>query len=272
MKKKVLVIGLGDFGKTIAQQLLNNEVTVKAIDVSKKIVDDAAEELSGSIKIIQADATKIDTLEELETKDYDTVVVAIGKHDSKAPVIIVHNLHVLGAQHIVTRGHKEDAEVLKKLGAHRVIIPEIEAAVALADTISKSISDDIVERDQFGGEEVIRFQVDKDSCWLEQTIQTLRNYFLKKQIDVEIKSIEQHPADTKNGTDADKKEKKPDPDYILELNDYIVIGGKKSETEMCDAYLDKAQKDYEEQQTEEEKIEKENKKNNKNSKNNKKKK
>jgi trk system potassium uptake protein len=245
MKKKVLVIGLGDFGKTIAKKLAKNGLSVTAIDRDKKITENASEDLLACITLAQTNAISIEALKELGVGSYNTVVVAIGSHDSRDPFIIVHNLHLLGIKQIITRGHKDDAQALEALGAHRVIVPEIEAALAVAETISKK-SDDIVASDNIGKETLITIVIDKESFFLGKNVQEVINSLRDKKINVEIKTIKTIKNDDTINID-------PLPDYLLQLNDKIVLMGEREETDKCDSFFAKTQENHEKERAEEEK-------------------
>lgn len=261
MAKKVLIIGMDDFGRTIAKALLKSKVGIEAIDKNQDIVENAANELDN---IRQTDATDVEAIKELRIERFDTIVVAIGKHNSKDPIVIVHNLHLLGAKHIIARGHKGDADILKKLGADRVVVPETEAALSLAKTMIEK-SHDVVASENVGDDKIIKVSVDEDSHLLGTTIEELAREVKEQEIKIEIKGIEK--ANGKNKTEETPEDIKPQPDYILELGDNIVIMGEKGEVDKLSEFIEETQQKYEEMKKKIDEKEKDNNKKNGNGKN-----
>lgn len=132
MKKKFLVVGLGRFGLATAKSLeaMNNDVL--AIDITHSRVERAAE----YIHFCEVcDASKKDVLEEIDAKSFDTAIVSVGKLEDT--FLTVANLSELGVKRIYVRLETDEyINIVKKLGATDVIIPEEAAATSLAHEVS----------------------------------------------------------------------------------------------------------------------------------------
>lgn len=132
MKKKFLVVGLGRFGLAIAKSLeqMNNDVL--AIDIQ----DDRCERALEYIHFCEVcDASKKDALEELDAASFDTAIVSVGKLEDT--FLAVANLSELGVKRIYVRLETDEyINIVKKLGATEVIIPEEAAARSLAHEVS----------------------------------------------------------------------------------------------------------------------------------------
>lgn len=123
--KNILLIGVGNFGYHIAQELGKLKVEVLAVDLDEDRLRDVSEYLS---KTLIGDATDIDFLKTLGVNTFDECLVTIGD-DFQASLEAVLNLKELGARRITARASKESQEkILLKTGADVVIYPEKQLA------------------------------------------------------------------------------------------------------------------------------------------------
>ncbi len=142
MKKTYVVIGLGKFGTAVAERLyeLGNEVL--AIDECTESV----QRIENSVTYaVVADARDENVLRSLGVKNYDCAIVAIGT-DLAASVITTLNLKELGVPQVICKATDETQKrALEKIGADRVLIPEREIGIKLAQTISATSILDFIE-------------------------------------------------------------------------------------------------------------------------------
>lgn len=131
--KSYIVIGLGRFGSEVARRLcaLGNEVL--AVDTNQELVQQISDDVT---QAAVADCRDKGVLKALGAKDFDCAVIAIG--DSLADsVLATMNVKELGVSYVVAKASNEThREVLKKLGADRVVIPEKEQAARLAKSLA----------------------------------------------------------------------------------------------------------------------------------------
>ena len=92
--KNILLIGVGNFGYHIAQELGKLKVEVLAVDLDEDRLRDVSEYLS---KTLIGDATDIDFLKTLGVNTFDECLVTIGD-DFQASLEAVLNLKELGAR------------------------------------------------------------------------------------------------------------------------------------------------------------------------------
>ena len=127
--KSYIVIGLGRFGMEMAAKLYECGEDVLAIDTDENIIDKFADRVT---RAVAADARDIDVLRKLGAGAFDRAVVAVGS-DLAASALITMNLKTLGVSYIICKAHDDTyREILEKLGADRVIIPERAVADKLA--------------------------------------------------------------------------------------------------------------------------------------------
>ena len=130
--KSFIVIGLGRFGSEVARSLCRQGCEVLAIDVSNELVQQISEEVT---QAVVGDGQDKEVLRALDAKSFDCGIVAIGDNLG-ASVLATMNLKELGVPYLVCKAsdatHKQ---VLSKLGADRVVIPEKENAARLAKSL-----------------------------------------------------------------------------------------------------------------------------------------
>ncbi len=129
MSKSFAVLGLGRFGKEMALQLARGGAEVLALDRERKMVEEVADEVT---RAVAANLRDKDALQELGVAECDCVILSVGS-DLAASVLAVMNLKAIGVKHLICKAYDEvHREVLLKLGADQVIIPEQEFAAKLA--------------------------------------------------------------------------------------------------------------------------------------------
>ena len=129
--KSYVVVGLGRFGIEVAQQLSKLGCEVLAMDVKSELVQQVANEVTHAVV---ADSQDKEVLRTLGVGEFDCAINAIGDNLA-ASVLTTMNLKELGVPYLVCKAHDEThRNVLKKLGADRVVIPE------KAGRLAKSLS------------------------------------------------------------------------------------------------------------------------------------
>ena len=140
--KSFIVIGLGRFGSEVAKSLCRQGCEVLAIDVCSDLVQQISEEVT---QAVSGDARDKEVLRALDAKSFDCGIVAIGDSLGDS-VLATMNLKELGVSYIVCKASNEThKEVLKKLGADRVVIPEKENATRLAKSLGSTNVLDYIE-------------------------------------------------------------------------------------------------------------------------------
>ncbi len=152
MARSYAVLGLGRFGLEMALQLSRGGGDVLAVDNKRKVVDEIADSVT---RAVSADVRDRDALQELGVAECDEVILSVGS-DLAVSVLTVMNLKALGVKHLICKAYDDvHREVLLKLGADQVIIPEKESAVRTAAMLlNPRIRDYIQLTDNFSIEEI----------------------------------------------------------------------------------------------------------------------
>lgn len=142
INKQFVVIGLGRFGYSIAKTLHSLDYDVLAIDRSEDIVQQISDEVTHAV---QLDATDENALKSLGVRNFDVAIVAIGE-DIQASIMVTLLLKELGVKYIIAKAQNEKHQkVLEKIGADRVILPEKEMGIRIANNLSTTNILDYIE-------------------------------------------------------------------------------------------------------------------------------
>lgn len=134
-KKTFIVLGLGSFGSALAEQLSKNGCRVTGVDANRDRVEHLKDVL---YEAVVGDVTAHDTLAELALDTCDAVFISLGENQNITPSVLA-TLHCreLKAKRIIVKGLSRDhAKILQAMGVDRVVFPETEIAISLADRMA----------------------------------------------------------------------------------------------------------------------------------------
>lgn len=133
MTQQILIIGLGQFGMSLARTLSDKGAEVLAVDVKKSLVEEAADFVAEAVVV---DATDETELARLEPRKRDSTVCAIGDDSKEASIICTALLRQMGAPVVIARANdKMHQRILQLVGAHQVINPEQEFGKRFANRL-----------------------------------------------------------------------------------------------------------------------------------------
>ena len=140
--KSYVVIGLGRFGSEVARSLCRQGCEVLALDEKSDLVQQISSDVTHAAV---ADAQDKEVLRVLGVREFDCAIIAIGDSLSDS-ILATMNVKELGVPLVICKAHDEThRQVLLKLGADRVVIPEKEQAVRLAKGLSSRSALDYIE-------------------------------------------------------------------------------------------------------------------------------
>ena len=203
--KSYLVIGMGRFGSEVARQLYALGCEVLALDSQSELVQQVANDVTHAAV---ADARDKDVLKALGAKEFDCAIVAIG--DSLADsVLATMNVKELGIPKVVCKAHDEThRQVLLKLGADQVVIPEQENAGRLARSLSSHNVLDYIELSEDYG----IIEVPAPASWLGKSLKELN---VRAKLGVNIIAIKSEGNINVS----------PSADYAIAQKDIMVVLG-----------------------------------------------
>lgn len=131
MKEQILVIGLGQFGMSLARTLTEKGFQVIAVDIDPKLVNEAANFVTDAMCLNAIDEM---SLSKLSPKDRDLIICSIGSREPS--ILTVALLKQMGCENIIARATETvHARILKAIGAKQVINPELEYGKKFANKI-----------------------------------------------------------------------------------------------------------------------------------------
>ena len=203
--KSYIVIGLGRFGSQAAKRLYELGCEVLAIDHNSELVQPIANQVT---QAVVADARDKEVLRALGAKDFRCAIVAIGDNLADS-VLATMNLKELGVPYIVCKASDEThRQVLLKLGADRVVIPEQEHADRLAKNLSSPNVLDYIEL----SEEYGIIEIPAPKAWVGKSLKELN---VRAKLGVNIIAV-------KKGSHINVS---PAADYRIEADDVMVVLG-----------------------------------------------
>lgn len=131
--KEFAVIGLGRFGGSLARRLESLGHPVLGIDIDPRVVKEVGDEITEAVIL---DALDEDALHQVDISAFQTVVVAIAEN-FEANALITSTLKQMNIPQVITVSNtRRHREILLRIGADRVILPQEESGYQLADELS----------------------------------------------------------------------------------------------------------------------------------------
>lgn len=135
------VIGLGTFGSTVATELARFGNHVIGVDTSERCVARLADVIA---EAVIADARDEIALREAGLEKCDVALIAMGG-DLEANVLATMNAKLIGVKTVWAKAaNKTQHRILLKLGAERVVLPEMEMGQHIAQMLNNPAVRDYV--------------------------------------------------------------------------------------------------------------------------------
>ena len=142
MEKQYAVLGLGSFGESVALTLENMGCDVLVMDDSYEKIQDISDKVSYAMK---GDVADPDALQALGGKNLDGVVVAVSEN-LEAGIMATMLCKEMGIPLVIAKAKNEiQGAILKRVGADRIVYPEIEMGSRVAKSLVSRESMDWIE-------------------------------------------------------------------------------------------------------------------------------
>ena len=127
--KSILIIGMGRFGRSLSEKLLELGNDIMIVDKRDEIINELAPRFTNALI---GDATNLSVLKSLGVNNFDVCFVAIGEN-FQSSLEVTSQLKELGAKYVVSKASSElQAKFLSRCGADEVTYPERDMAEKLA--------------------------------------------------------------------------------------------------------------------------------------------
>ena len=179
INKTYAVLGLGRYGKAVAEALVNNGAEVLAVDIDQNNVNNAID----TIPVCKcADITEPEAIKRLGISNIDVVVVAMASN-LEASVMAVTLCKEVGVPTVIAKCSNEmHQKILSRVGADRVVFPEKESGTRLAKNILSSGFADLIEL----SDDVSMVEMDVKAEWEGKTLLQLN---LRKKYSMNVVAI-----------------------------------------------------------------------------------
>lgn len=228
--RQFAVIGLGRFGRKVAETLAKKGVPVIAIDSKPELVGKVSDFVT---KAVQIDSTDEEALIASGVKDVDVAVVSMGE-DVESSVLTTALLKNLNIKEIVARASTPlHAQILKMVGATRIVFPEEDMGIRVANSI---LSPGVLEYIELGADYTLA-EIEAKSESIGCTINEL-NLRTKYGINVLIVKRKVFEVGEKTEETLEKEVKVlPTSDYKIQERDVLVVVGNSKDIEFFEKHM-----------------------------------
>ncbi len=205
--KKFLIVGLGRFGNSVAETLWHGGADLTVVDCDPKLVD----EIKGHTHAaFVGDGTDPQVLESIGARTVDAAVVTFGEAFESA-VLATAALKSLNVPEIVARATTtRSADVLKAVGATRVLEIEHEMGVRAAEELLMPSARDLLEL-------AAQYRVVPWPAAGALVGRTLKDSGLRQKYEINVLGVRMV------GDKSTKKLMFPAPDYIIREGDICLL-------------------------------------------------
>ncbi|QDV26096.1 potassium channel family protein [Aureliella helgolandensis] len=205
--RRFVVVGLGNFGFTVAQTLADKGHDVIALDTQGTLVDRISAYVS---RAAVGDATDIDTLRRIGAHEADAAIISTGS-DITSSILASMAMHDLEVKDLYVKVISNDhARVIQRIGVTEIVFPERDSAIGLATRITGSALLNYVSLGR--GFSIQEMAV--PSVWHGKSIRELS---LRQEYNVSIVALHDVLTDTIHPN--------PDPNHPLKDSDTLLVAG-----------------------------------------------
>lgn len=205
--KRFVVVGLGNFGSSLAEALYGQGHEVIAVDPSPDAVDRVAPVVT---RAAVADGKNHEALQRIGAKDADVGIVSTGD-DITASILASMALRDLHVQEVYVKVISRDhARVMERMGVTETVFPERDSALALAARLSGSA---VLNYVRLGTGFSIQEMAVRDD-WIGKSLRELE---LRRRYSISVIAL--HDILT------DQITSPPDPDALLKDSDTLLVAG-----------------------------------------------
>ncbi|MEW6357639.1 MAG: TrkA family potassium uptake protein [Planctomycetota bacterium] len=216
--RQFAVIGLGRFGYKVAETLAEKGADVLAIDENEEVVQKISDTVT---RAVAADSMDEDALRGCGVAEVDVAVVGIGQ-SIEANVLTTALLKKIGVKEIVSRAFSElHGQILELVGATRIVFPEHDAAIRVANSIRRESIFDSIELP--GG--VTIAEIDPPPSFIGKTLMDLQ---LRTRYGINVIVVKQSAAKAEDAKDIKMM---PRPDYRITEGDTLMVVGESESIE-----------------------------------------
>ncbi len=149
--KSFVVIGMGEFGKNVTLELVKNDADVLAVDFYEEALKEVMDYVTEAVVM---DVTDPAAYSKIDLSQMDAVIIAMAEH-MDATIMAILQAEEAGVDTIIVKSLNEvHSKIYQKVGATKIIIPEMIEGIGLARALT--------------GENTFEYyELDEDTCIVE---------------------------------------------------------------------------------------------------------
>lgn len=217
--KRYIVVGVGQFGFGVALTLVEAGADVLAIDINESRIQEISDQIPHSVV---ADGIDEKALRALGATEYDTAIVTCGEN-LESSILSTAILRELGVEELIVKAlNRTHGDILKRVGATRVVYPEYEMGAQLARRL---VNPDIMQEIALSSDYSVKELAIPD----ELIGNSILEGNIRAKYGLTILAIRTHQE--KEGEIEEKLILSPPPTYVLQENDKMILFGKNKDIE-----------------------------------------
>ncbi|WP_182524214.1 potassium channel family protein [Nocardioides dongkuii] len=206
----VAVLGLGRFGRSLALELVSDDIEVLGVDSDARTVQSLAGRLT---HVVQADTTDEEAMRQLGIGELDIVVVGVG-NDLESSILTASVALNLGARNVWAKAiSSAHARILTQIGVPHVVRPEHDMGRRVAHLVRGGMVDYIEFDDGYA------FAKTTPPPGLLN--RSLAGYGVRQQFGVTIVGLKRDGGEFSYAT----------PQTVLRTGDHIIVSGPRRQVE-----------------------------------------
>lgn len=219
MNGKFAVIGLGQFGMSIARTLADRGAEVIAIDNDLNKVEQIKDDVAYAVAL---DATDIKALSAQDIQEVDAAIIAIGEDFEALLLATTHMLDLKLKRVIARAANTQQRVILEKIGVKEILSPE--------ETVGRTVAETLLQPDLRSyfdlpdDYEIVEFKTPRRV--INQTIKDIR---LRENFALNLITIKRSYKEEKNNGKTLQVQHVigvPRPDTVLYESDMLIVMGK----------------------------------------------
>jgi len=134
--KQFAIIGLGNFGRRILEEVADLDCEILIIDKDREIIEIYKDRVANAFI---ADAINAEIINKLIPATIDAAIVDLGGKP-EASILVTNYLKKMGIRNIIAKAETDEhGEILDLVGATKVVFPNLEAAKRIAPMLVSSL-------------------------------------------------------------------------------------------------------------------------------------
>ncbi len=179
MKKSIAVLGLGKYGRSLAENLYKMGADVLAVDIKEELINEISDKCTSAVC---ADLTNEEDVSALGLTNMDIVVAAMGRNLA-ASIMSVAVAKDQGVPLVVAKTSTDRmSSILTKVGADKIIDPEEEGGLRSARILMSASFMDFFEID----ENMYMIEMKPKKEWVGKNLMELE---LRKKLNLNVLAV-----------------------------------------------------------------------------------